>query len=88
MNTFDTTIPHNVHFTLRQVFLLSYGVSQNGIFCKEHACGIVIDRPAIWIRYREADYEKVKEAALAVAPNWRALLLKQSDRYSFIKAQD
>ncbi len=56
--------------------------SQSGMayFVKEHACGIVIDRLSDLDQVlREADYEKVKEAALAVAPKlWEGYYLSKA----------
>ncbi len=56
--------------------------SQSGManFVKEHACGITIDRLGdLGQAIHTADYEKLKEAALAVAPKlWEGYYLSQA----------
>ena len=56
--------------------------SQSGManFVKEHACGITIDRLGdLDQAIHTADYEKLKEAALAVAPKlWEGYYLSQA----------
>ena len=52
----------------------------NGNFVREHACGITIDRLGdLDQAIHTADYEKLKEAALAVAPKlWEGYYLSQA----------
>lgn len=49
-------------------------------FVREHACGITIDRLGdLDQAINTADYEKLKEAALAVAPKlWEGYYLSQA----------
>ena len=68
-NTFDIITHTNVHYTLRPAN-----------FVREHACGITIDRLGdLDQAIHTADYEKLKEAALAVAPKlWEGYYLSQA----------
>lgn len=57
-----------------------YGAAREANFVREHACGITIDRLGdLDQAIHTADYEKLKEAALAVAPKlWEGYYLSQA----------